>query len=72
MGGTQGQASDIIIAAKEIEKTKKELIEIISHHCELSYDKIYTDVDRDYWMSSEEARIYGMIDKILAKRGSKR
>ncbi len=65
LGGAEGQASDILIAAKEIEKTRKELISIIAQHSGQSYDKVFADADRDYWMNSEEALQYGMIDKIL-------
>ncbi len=65
MGGAEGQASDIEITAREIGKLKKELYEIIASHSGQSYDKIWADSDRDYWMTSEEAREYGMIDEVL-------
>ena len=65
LGGAEGQASDILIAAKEIEKTREELINIIAEHCGQPYDKVFADADRDYWMNAEEALQYGMIDKIL-------
>lgn len=65
MGGIQGQASDIEITAREIQKLKKELYEIISTHSGRPYDKVYADGDRDYWMTSAEAMEYGMIDKVL-------
>jgi ATP-dependent Clp protease, protease subunit len=65
MGGAEGQASDIEITAKEIQKLKKELYDIISVHSKQPYDKIWKDGDRDYWMTSEEAKEYGMIDEIL-------
>ncbi len=65
LGGAEGQASDILIAAKEIEKTRKELISIIAQHSGQSYDKVFADADRDFWMTSEEALQYGMVDKIL-------
>ena len=68
LGGTQGQASDILIAAKEIEKTRKELVSIISEHTGQPYDKVFTDADRDFWMTSSEALEYGMVDEILKKR----
>src|SRR5210317_47406 len=64
MGGAQGQASDIEITAREIQKLKKELYEIISKHSGQSYKKIWKDGDRDYWMTSDEARDYGMIDEV--------
>lgn len=67
MGGAQGQASDIEITAREIQKMKKELYTIIAEHSGNSYDKIYADSDRDYWMTSEEAKNYGMIDEVLIK-----
>ncbi|MCE1167892.1 MAG: ATP-dependent Clp endopeptidase proteolytic subunit ClpP [Sphingobacteriia bacterium] len=65
MGGAEGQASDIEITAREIQKLKKELYDILARHSGQSYDKIWQDADRDYWMTSEEARDYGMIDEIL-------
>jgi ATP-dependent Clp protease protease subunit len=65
MGGAEGQASDIEITAREIQKLKKELYDILAKHSGQSYDKIWQDADRDYWMTSEEARDYGMIDEIL-------
>ncbi|MBQ9661281.1 MAG: ATP-dependent Clp protease proteolytic subunit [Bacteroidales bacterium] len=68
MGGARGQASDILIAAKEIEKTRQELISIIAEHSGQPYDKVFADADRDFWMSSEEAREYGMIDRILTRQ----
>lgn len=67
MGGAQGQASDIEITAREIQKLKKELYEIIASHSGQSYKKIWKDSDRDYWMTSEEAKEYGMIDEVLVK-----
>ncbi|WP_185852176.1 ATP-dependent Clp endopeptidase proteolytic subunit ClpP [Blattabacterium cuenoti] len=65
IGGTQGQASDIEITVREILKLKKELYEIISKHSGLPIEKIEKDSDRDYWMTSIEAKEYGMIDEIL-------
>lgn len=67
MGGAQGQASDIEITAHEIITLKKELYEIISKHSGQSYDKIYQDSDRDYWMKAEKAKDYGMIDEVLKR-----
>ena len=66
MGGAEGQASDIEITAKEIKKLKKELYEIIAFHSKQDYDKIWKDADRDYWMTSEEEKEYGMIDELLS------
>ena len=67
MGGAQGQASDIEITAKEIITLKKELYDIIAKHSGQSYDKVYEDSDRDYWMKSDKALEYGMIDEILTR-----
>lgn len=67
MGGAQGQASDIEITAREILKLKKELYEIIAKHAGKSYKQVEKDADRDYWMTSEEAKEYGMIDEILIR-----
>lgn len=67
MGGAEGQASDIEITAREILKLKKELYEIIALHTNKDYEQIWKDADRDYWMTSEEAKEYGMIDEILLK-----
>lgn len=68
LGGARGQASDILIAAQEIEKTRNELYNIISEHSGQPIEKIYADGDRDFWMTSQEALEYGMIDEILAKK----
>jgi ATP-dependent Clp protease, protease subunit len=67
MGGAQGQASDIEITAREIQKLKKELYTIIADHSGKEFDRIEKDSDRDYWMTSQEALDYGMIDKVLFK-----
>ncbi len=67
LGGVQGQASDIEIEAKEIMKFKKELYTIISEHSHTPYDKVWNDSDRNYWMTAEEAKEYGMIDQVLVK-----
>ena len=67
LGGAQGQASDIEITAREILKLKKELYEIIAKHSNHSYEKVYEDSDRDYWMKALEAKEYGMIDEVLTK-----
>lgn len=68
LGGVQGQASDIEITAREIQKMKKELYGIISDHSHTPFDKVWADSDRDYWMTALEAKEYGMIDQILEKR----
>ena len=67
MGGAQGQASDIEITAREILKLKKELYQIIADHSGNNIEKIEKDSDRDYWMTAEEAKAYGMIDEVLAR-----
>jgi ATP-dependent Clp protease protease subunit len=67
MGGAQGQASDIEITAREIQKLKKELYEILATHSNQTYKKIWKDADRDYWMTAQEAKEYGMIDEVLLK-----
>ncbi len=68
MGGAQGQASDIEITAREIQKLKKELYEIISKHSGQTYKKVWKDSDRDYWMTAKEAKDYGMIDEVLLRK----
>jgi len=68
MGGTQGQASDIEIEAREIQKLKKELYEIIATHSGRTYEEVWKDSDRDYWMIAAEAKEYGMIDDVLVRR----
>ena len=68
LGGAQGQASDILIAAQEIEKIRKELYSIISDHSGQPLERIFADGDRDYWMNSQEALEYGMIDEIIVKK----
>lgn len=67
MGGAQGQASDIEITAREIQKLKKELYTIISNHSRVPFKKVEKDSDRDYWMTSAEAKQYGMIDEVLTR-----
>jgi ATP-dependent Clp protease protease subunit len=68
MGGAQGQASDIEITAREIQKYKKELYSIIAEHSHQPYEKVWADSDRDYWMTAEEAREYGMIDQVMKRK----
>ena len=68
LGGTQGQASDIEITAREILRTKRELYDILSLHTGQAIKKIERDADRDYWLSAEEAKAYGLIDEVLSKR----
>ena len=68
LGGAQGQASDIEITAREIKKIKNELYQIIADHSGQSFDTVWEDGDRDYWMIAEEAKKYGMIDEVLTKK----
>ncbi len=68
MGGAQGQASDIEITAREIQKLKKELYEIIAKHSGQDFAKVEADSDRDYWMIAEEAKAYGMLDEVLVRK----
>jgi ATP-dependent Clp protease protease subunit len=70
LGGARGQASDIEITAREIQKLKKELYEIISFHSGQPYEKVHLDSDRDYWMIAHEAKEYGMIDEVLERKSS--
>jgi len=67
LSGAQGQASDIEIAAKEVLKIKDELYHIIANHSGQTFEKVYEDSDRDYWMKAPEAKEYGMIDEILER-----
>jgi ATP-dependent Clp protease protease subunit len=68
LGGAQGQATDIEITTREILKLKRELYEIIAHHTGHEYAKIEKDSDRDYWMTSHEAKEYGMIDDVMMRK----
>lgn len=69
LGGARGQATDVIIHAERLVKTKKQLNKILSERTGQPLEKIEKDVERDYFMSAEEAKAYGLIDDILAKRG---
>jgi len=71
MGGAQGQASDIEITAREILKLRKELYTIIADHSGNSFKKVEKDSDRDYWMTAQEAKDYGMIDEVLVRQKEK-
>ena len=68
MGGAEGQASDIEITAREIQKLKKELYDIIAKHSGQANDKVWADSDRDYWMTAQEAKDYGMVDEVLIRK----
>ena len=72
MGGAQGQASDMEITLLEILKLKKELYQIVSEHSGQSFDRVEKDSDRDYWMTSAEAKAYGMIDEVLTKKAQRK
>ncbi|HUH73506.1 MAG TPA: ATP-dependent Clp endopeptidase proteolytic subunit ClpP [Chitinophagales bacterium] len=71
MGGAQGQVSDMEITLKEVIKLKTELYEIIAEHSGQTIEKVEEDSDRDYWMMSEEAKAYGMIDEVLTREKKK-
>lgn len=68
LGGVQGQASDIEITAREIQKYKVELTKLIALHSHQKYDKVVKDCDRDYWMTAQEACDYGMVDRVLQRK----
>jgi ATP-dependent Clp protease protease subunit len=68
MSGTQGQVSDMEIAVRETIKVKEELYTIIANHSGKPYDQVEKDSDRDYWMKSDEAKEYGMIDEVLERK----
>ena len=67
LGGMQGQASDLEIAAREILKVKEELYTILSEHSGQPFETIQRDSDRDYWMTATEAQAYGMVDRVLTR-----
>lgn len=71
MSGTQGQVSDMEIALKETTRVRDELYKILAHHTGKTFDQISKDSDRDYWMSAEEAKKYGMIDEVLTSSSEK-
>ena len=68
LGGVHGQAEDILIEAREIEKCREDLYRIISTHSGQPYERVFVDADRNFWMNAEEALEYGMVDEILAKK----
>ncbi len=68
MGGAQGQVSDMEITLNEIQKLKKELYTIIADHAHVAYEKVWADSERDYWMTAEEAKAYGMIDEVMRRK----
>lgn len=68
MGGVKGQASDILIEAREIERTREELFAIMATPTGKTLEQIYCDADRDFWMTASQAVEYGMVDRILSKQ----
>ncbi len=69
LGGAEGQASDIVIAAEEIQRTKQKMNQMLAKFCGKKVTQIEKDADRNYFMSAEEALKYGLVDEILTKRG---
>ena len=67
LGGAAGQASDILIEAEEIKKCRDELCSILAEHTKQPFDRVFQDMDRDHWFTSQEAIDYGLVDKILGK-----
>lgn len=67
MGGAEGQASDIEINAKHIIRTKENLTKILAQNTGKKFDQVEKDADRDYWMTSDEAKKYGIVDAIMTK-----
>ena len=65
LGGVQGKATDILIAAKDIEKIREELCSLIAEHTKQEHSRVFYDMDRDYWTNAEEALQYGMVDHIV-------
>ena len=68
LGGMEGQARDMEIQVQEIQKLRTELYTIIANHSHTDFDKVFADCDRNYWMTAEEAKEYGMIDQVLARK----
>ena len=71
-GGAQGTSSDMEITLKEILKIRKELYQIVAEHTGNTFDKVEKDSDRDYWMTSQEAKAYGIIDEVLTRQKNKK
>jgi ATP-dependent Clp protease, protease subunit len=69
LGGFHGQASDILIHAEEIRQTKRRITGLYAHHCGRSYEDVEKTLDRDYFMTAEEAKQWGIVDTVIAKRG---
>ena len=68
MGGASGQASDVMIAAKQIAAAREELCSILADHTGQEKGKVFEDMDRDFWMNADEAKTYGIVDNVLSKR----
>jgi len=68
LGGYQGQASDILIHAEDMKKTKKRILGLYAHHCGRTYEEVERTLDRDTFMSADEARAWGLIDRVMDKR----
>jgi ATP-dependent Clp protease protease subunit len=69
LGGFQGQASDVLIQAEEMRQTKQRITALYAHHCGRTYEEVERTLDRDRFMSAEEARAWGLVDTVVAKRG---
>jgi ATP-dependent Clp protease protease subunit len=68
LGGAQGQATDILIQAERIRKIKEKMTRIMADNTGKPYEKLLADMERDYWMTAQEAKEYGLIDEVLTKR----
>ena len=68
MGGFQGQATDVEIQAREILRLREELNRILMNHTGKSYEQIQADTDRDFYMSGEQAKDYGLVDEVITRR----
>lgn len=68
LGGFQGQASDILIHAEEIQQTKRRITRLYAEHCGRSYEEVERTLDRDHFMTAEQAREWGLIDRIVTER----
>ena len=68
LGGFQGQASDVLIHAEEMRKTKHRMTELYAQHCGRTYEEVEKTLDRDRFMSAEEARAWGLVDTVVSKR----
>ena len=69
LAGLRGQATDIAIQAEQLKYTKRRMAELISHHSGQPLDKIQADSERDRWFTADEAKGYGLVDKVIVRRG---